>query len=163
MNRKDFIDEIQKTQAPLIAMAEMIPEDKLDWAPGKGFMTLGQVLKHLTENWCLIRMMVTQEWPFSGMEEMAEAMKLENMPSCGKSEAIAAMKKDLTEAVAYIENELSEEDFFNKTVKAPWGFEGEVWKALLMAKSHQENHKMQLHIYMKLLGLPVNTATLYGM
>jgi len=27
---------------------------------------------------------------------------------------------------------------------------------------HFDNHKMQLFIYLKLLGLPVNTETLYG-
>jgi hypothetical protein len=28
---------------------------------------------------------------------------------------------------------------------------------------HQVSHKMQLHLYMKQLGLAVNTGTLYGM
>ncbi len=37
-----------------------------------------------------------------------------------------------------------------------------MWKAVLMAKDHQAHHKMQLHPYLKLLGLPVNTQTLYG-
>jgi len=39
-------------------------------------------------------------------------------------------------------------------VTAPWGFKGEIWKGVLMAIEHQLNHKMQLHIYLKLLGLP---------
>jgi uncharacterized damage-inducible protein DinB len=163
MNKQDFIEMMQKTQAPLKKMVEMIPDDKLDWAPGEGFMTVGQVLKHLTENWSIIKMMVTNEWPFSNMEEVVEAMKLENMPTCTKAEALSAMEQDLNSAVDYIENELNEEDFFNKEVSVPWGFKGQIWKAVLMAKEHQINHKMQLHIYMKQLGLPVNTETLYGM
>jgi uncharacterized damage-inducible protein DinB len=163
MNKSDFILIMKKAQAPLKGMVEMIPDDKLDWAPGEGFMNMGQVIKHLTENWCIVRMMVTEDWPFSDMEEMADAMKLENMPSCSKSEAVAAMEKDLNDAIAYMENELSEEDLFNKKVSAPWGFEGEVWKAVLMAKEHQVSHRMQLHIYLKLIGLPVDTGTLYGM
>lgn len=163
MNKKDFIEMMRKTQAPLKNMVEMIPDDKLDWAPGEGFMTVGQVLRHLSENWCIVKMMVTNEWPFSSMEEMAEAMKLENMPACTKAEAWTAMEKDLNDAVDYIENELSEEEFLSKKVSAPWGFTGEIWKAVLMAKEHQVNHKMQLHLYMKQLGLPVNTETLYGM
>jgi hypothetical protein len=126
-------------------------------------MTVGQVLKHLTENWCIIRMMITNEWPFSSPEEMAEAMKLENLPSCSKAEALTAMEKDLNEAVAYVEQEIPEEDFFTKEITAPWGFSGEIWKAVLMARKHQLNHKMQLHHYLKLLGCPVDTGTLYGM
>lgn len=163
MNKQDFIEMMQKTQAPLKNMVEMIPDDKLDWAPGEGFMTVGKVLKHLTENWCVIKMMVENEWRFSSMEEMAEALKLENMPSCTKAEALGAMKQDLNSAVDFIKHEISEEDFFNKEISAPWGFKGPIWKAVLMAKEHQVNHKMQLHIYLKQLELTVNTETLYGM
>ncbi len=163
MNKQDFIEMMQRTQAPLKNMVEMIPEDKLDWAPGEGFMTVGQVLKHLTENWCVVEMMARNEWRFSNMEEMAEALKLGNMPTCTKAEAWSAMEQDLNNAVDYIEHELSEEDFFNKEISAPWGFKGQIWKAVLLAKEHLVNHKMQLHIYMKQLGLPVNTETLYGM
>ena len=94
---------------------------------------------------------------------MAEAMKLENLPSCSKAEALEEMKKDLDDAVQYIEREISEEDFFSRSVSAPWNWTGEIWKAVLMAKDHQVNHKMQLHLYLKLLKLPVNTQTLYGM
>jgi uncharacterized damage-inducible protein DinB len=163
VNKKDFIEIMQKTHTPLKNMVEMIPNDKLDWAPGKDFMTVGQVLKHLGENWCIVKMMVTNEYRFSSTEEIVEAMKLENRPTCTKAEAWAAMEKDLNDAVDYIENELSDEDFLNKVITAPWGFKGEIWKTVVFAKEHQDNHKMQLHLYMKQLGLPVNTETLYGM
>ncbi|MFH2000122.1 MAG: DinB family protein [Planctomycetota bacterium] len=163
MNKTDFILDIRKTQAPLKAMVEMIPDDKLDWAPAKGFMSVGQVLKHLSENWCVIRMMITNEWPFSDAKEMEECMKLENMPACSKSEALEAMDKDLNDAVAYMEKEISDKDFFDRQVTAPWGFSGAIWQAVMMIKDHQLNHKMQLHLYLKLLGKPVHTGTLYGM
>jgi uncharacterized damage-inducible protein DinB len=163
MNKTDFIEIMQKTQAPLKKMVEMIPDDKLDWAPSEGFMTVGQVLKHMCGNWSIVKMMATNEWPFSSMEEMVEAMKLENLPTCTKAEAWAALEEDLNDAVDYFENELSDEDFFNKEAAAPWGFKGKIWKAVILAMEHQVNHKMQLHLYMKQLGLPVNTETLYGM
>jgi uncharacterized damage-inducible protein DinB len=163
MKKSDFIKEMQKTQAPLKGMVEMVPDDKLDWAPSEGFMTVGQVLKHLSDNWSVIRMMVTGDFPFSGPEAMEEAMKLENLPSYSKAEAIEAMEKDLAGSIAYVENEIPEDDFFSKVITAPWGFEGEVWTAVLMAKDHQMSHKMQLHQYLKLLGCPVHTGTLWGM
>jgi uncharacterized damage-inducible protein DinB len=163
MKKSDFMEMMKNTQAPLGPMVEMVPDDKLDWAPAKGFMTVGQVLNHLSENWCLVKMMITQEWPFSDPKEMEESMTLEKMPTCSKAEATAAMEKDLNDAVAYMENEISEDDLFSKVVSAPWGFEGEIWKAVLMSKEHQVNHKMQLHLYLKLLGQPVHTGTLYGM
>jgi len=163
MNKNDFVEQMRSTQQPLMRMVEMIPDDQLSWAPARGFMTLGQLIKHLTANWCIVRMMVTGDWPVSDPAELAEAAELEDLPFCSKAEALREMQKDLDDAVAYIEKEVSEEDFFSRTVSAPWNWTGEVWKAVLMAKDHQANHKMQLHLYLKLLGLPVNTQTLYGM
>lgn len=162
MKKQDFIELIRQAHAPMAGMIGLIPDDKLPWAPGPGFMTVGQVLKHLSENWCIITMMVTGTWPFSSEKEMADAMKLENLPTCSKAEALAAMEKDLTESIAYLEKEISEEDFFGKVITAPWGFKGEIWKGALMARDHFLNHKMQLHLYLKQLGAPVHTGTLYG-
>lgn len=162
MTKQSFIDLMRKTQTPLKNMVDMLPEGKEDWAPAEGFMTLGHVLKHLGENWCIIKMMMTNEWPFANMEEAAEVMKLENLPSCAPADAWPAMEKDLEDAVAHLTGEVSDDDFFNLEVSAPWGFKGKVWESVLEAVTHQLNHKMQLHLYMKLLGLPVNTETLYG-
>jgi len=160
--KKDFTDQMKQTHAPLAAMIRMVPDGRIDWAPGKGFMTVGQLIRHISENWCIVRMLVKAEWPFKSEQEMVEGMKLENIPSCSKAEALALSEKDLAEAVQFIEVEISEKDFFSKMVTAPWGFKGEVWKGVLMACEHFLNHKMQLHLYLKLLGLPVNTGTLYG-
>ena len=107
-------------------------------------------------------MFVTGEWPSSGEEETAEAMKLENLPSCTKEEALSGLEKDLQEGINYIQDAISEEDFFNKVVTAPWGYEGRICDAVVLTRDHFLNHKMQMFLYLKLLGLPVNTTTLYG-
>lgn len=163
MNKQEFINIMHMTQAPLVNMVKMVPEDKLEWRPAENMMSMGQLLKHLSENWCIIRMMVTNDWPGMDLDKMEEMMKLENLPSCGKTEALEAMTKDLNDAVVFVEKEIGEEDFFTKEISAPWGFKGETWKGVLMARDHLNNHKMQLHVYLKILGLPVNTSTLYGM
>ena len=163
MKKQDFVEQIRSAQAPIRGLVEMVPNDKLDWAPAPNFMTLGQLLKHLTENWTIVRMFVTGEWPFSTEEEMAEAMKLENLQSFTKDEALSALEKDLEDGVDYIQKEISEEDFFNKVIKAPWGYEARICDAVVFSRDHFLNHKMQLFLYLKLLGLPVNTSTLYGM
>jgi len=142
----------------------MVPDDKLDWSPAAGFMTMGQLLKHLSSNWVFLKMMVTNQLPPADPNmTMEESMKQENLPRCSKSEAIAGMKDDLNNTVAFIENEITENDFFSKEISAPWGFKGKIWEGAQMMVEHQINHKMQLHIYLKLLGKPVHTGTLYGM
>ena len=57
---------------------------------------------------------------------------------------------------------LSEEDFANKVVSVPWGWNCKMERMAIGFLGHFLNHKMQLFTYLKLLGLPVNTETLYG-
>ena len=54
-------------------------------------------------------------------------------------------------------------DFTNKVVSAPWGVSAKLERMAIGFLGHFNNHKMQLFTYLKLLGLPVNTQTLYGM
>jgi len=160
VTKKDFIELMHKVQNPLKGMIKMIPEEKVDWRPAPGFMSVGQVLKHVSENWVFLKMMITGQFPKGDIEE---EMKLENLKSSTPNEAFEACEMDFNSCVAFIEKEISEEDFFNKVIEAPWGFKGAIWQAVTMLRDHQTNHKMQLHLYMKMLGLPVHTGTLYGM
>jgi ribosomal protein L6P/L9E len=57
---------------------------------------------------------------------------------------------------------LSEADFTNRVVSVPWGWTAKVEIMGVNFLGHLINHKMQLFTYLKLLGLPVNTETLYG-
>ncbi|MGE5340765.1 MAG: DinB family protein [Candidatus Omnitrophota bacterium] len=163
MNKKDFIEMMHSVQAPLKGMIEMVPDDKLDWAPAKGFMNIAQLLQHLSDNWSFLKMIAENKSGDVDMKAIEESMKLENLPSCTKAEALKAIEADLNNAISYIETNINDDDFFSKEITSPWGFKGEVWKAILMLREHQVNHKMQLHLYLKMLGLPVHTGTLYGM
>ena len=93
------------------------------------------------------------------MEELEASMKQE-MPACGIQEALDKLEQDkkvLTETLSGV----SEEDFQNRQVSVPWGWEAKVEMMALQFLSHFHHHKMQLFTYLKLLGLPVNTTTLY--
>jgi hypothetical protein len=41
MEKKDFTALIREAHAALAGMVALVPEGKIDWAPGPGFMTLG--------------------------------------------------------------------------------------------------------------------------
>jgi hypothetical protein len=91
---------------------------------------------------------------------MEAGMKLENMPACGGEEALHKLEQDkitLREVLAGV----TEEDFGNKIVSVPWGWKTKMERMALDFREHFINHKMQLFTYLKLLGFPVNTGTLY--
>jgi len=167
MDIKGFISYMDKLRRPTETLMKMAPPDRLDWKPAEGnFLTLEQVLDHLTTGLEGVRCFITGDW---GVEltpegelppEMEVLPPAEKFPSCDPETALKKLDESYKIAKEAL-GRLSEEDFRSKIVKAPWGEEGPMWAMLLSLLEHQINHKYQLFFYLKMLGLPVNTITLY--
>jgi hypothetical protein len=161
MTKNDFYELVMEAYKPAETLIRMAPAEKLDWRPGASFMSLGQLICHLTAPISDgIRCLVTNQWPFTP-ELMEEGMKLENLPSCNVEKALERLEKDKA-GLREVLNSISEEDFAQMPVSAPWGWKGKLEIMAILFREHFTNHKMQLFTYLKLLGLPVNTETLYG-
>jgi hypothetical protein len=159
MTKDDFYGLVMQAYRPAKTLIGMVPADQLDWRPGPKFMTLGQLICHLSLGvGDGVRLLNTGEWPT--MEEMLTGMKQENLPSCGVEEALKKLEADKEILRAGLDD-ISEADFTGKTVSVPWGFQGKFELLALSFLEHFTNHKMQLFTYLKLLDLPVSTPTLY--
>jgi hypothetical protein len=160
MTKSEFYDITMESVRPAEKLIGMVPADKLDWKPGPTFMSLGQVVCHLSDGLGGgIEMLLSGKWP--PPEEMEAGMKLENMPSCGVQEALGKLEKDKKVLRTALDG-ISEADFTNRVVSVPWGWKAKLEIMGISFLGHFNNHKMQLFTYLKLLGLPVNTETLYG-
>jgi len=161
MTKNEYYEVVMENYRPTETLIGMVPADKLDWRPGPTFMSVGQVLCQLSDGFGGgFDMLLSGKWP--SMEEMGEGMKLENLPSCSPREALEKLEKD-KKILRQVLDGVSEEDFTNKVVSVPWGMTAKVERMAISFLEHFTNHKMQLFTYLKLLGLPVNTETLYGM
>jgi hypothetical protein len=161
MTKNEFYEIVMESVRPAQKLIGMVPADKLSWRPGPTFMSMGQVINHLSEGLGGgLDMVLTGKWPAMG--EMEAAMKLENMPACGIQEALDRLQKD-SEILHRTLDGVSEADFTNRVVSVPWGWQTKLEIMAVHFLGHFDNHKMQLFTYLKLLGLPVNTETLYGM
>lgn len=159
MTKNQFYDVVVEAYRPGAKLIGMVPADRLDWRPGPTFMSLGQVICHLGLGLGgAIELLLNGNWPQG--EEMEKGMKLENLPSCGVPEALEKLEKDKEVLRKALEG-VSEEDFANRVVTVPWGMKGTVERMSIAFLEHFTNHKMQLFTYLKLLGQPVNTETLY--
>ena len=160
MTKNEYYEVVMENYRPTEKLIRMVPEDKINWAPGPTFMNTGQVLGHLSEGiGGGLEMLLTGKWPSA--QEMEEGMKLENLPSCNPQEALDKLEKD-KKILRQVLDGVSEEDFANKVVSVPWGWNAKMERMAINFLGHFTNHKMQLFTYLKLLGLPVNTETLYG-
>ncbi len=159
MKKDEFIQYTLDAYRPAESLIKMAPADKLDWQPGPKFMTLGQVICHLSDGvGGSLNMLVSGSWPKP--EEMEESMKQDAMPSCTVEEALAKLEKD-RETLREVLAGVTEEDFANKVLSTPWGWESKMEQMALNFREHFTTHKMQLFTYLKLLGFQVNTNTLY--
>jgi len=161
MTKNEFYEVVMDSYRPTEKLIGMVPADKLDWRPGRTFMSAGQLICHLSDGLGGgFEMMISGKWP--SMKEMEEGMKLENLPSCSSHEALDKLEKD-KKTLRQVLDGMSEQDFTNKVFSVPWGWKAKTERMGIGFLEHFNNHKMQLFTYLKLLGLPVNTETLYGM
>ena len=77
-----------------------------------------------------------------------------------REEALERLEKDKV-ILRDVLDGLREEDFAQKPVSTPWGWKGKLEIMAVLFREHFTNHKMQLFTYLKLLGLPVTTESLY--
>jgi len=160
MTKNEFYDCVMEAYRPAVTLIKMVPSDKLEWRPQPNFMSLGQLICHLGGGMgAELRHLYTGQWPFTP-EQMEASMKLENFPLCTIPEALDNLEKDKTTLHEFLVT-ISEEDFTNKEVSTPWGMHGKMERMAISFREHFTNHKMQLFTYLKLLGLPVDTGTLY--
>ena len=159
MTKNEYYEMVVENYRPAEKLIGMVPADKLQWQPGPTFMNFGQVLAHLSDGLGGgLEMALSGKWP--SMAEMEEGMKLENLPSCTPQQAIEKLEND-KKTLRRVLDGMSEEDFTNKVLSVPWGWTAKTERMAIGFLGHFENHKMQLFTYLKLLGLPVNTETLY--
>ena len=149
-----YIDRLGDLSDKLIAMA---PESPLDWKPDDGnWFTLGQELSHIAESFGIFG------WIADGCPPLTE----EQRAAMSKTEprTPSAARKVLAEKRAYVRerlNALSDADYKSKAVDTGFGLQGPIFQVLTFGTEHTINEKMRLFTYLKLLGVPVNTPTLY--
>jgi uncharacterized damage-inducible protein DinB len=151
----------------------LVEDGDLNWKPatGKNWMTIGQLLNHLT-NACgfCCRAFATGDWgPPDGIEPAGTPEDdllppAEGLPTVASvAEARAALARDRELALAMV-REVGEERLDSEMVAAPWEPSTPHplgWHFLSMVL-HLMQHKGQLFYYLKLMDRDVNTAHLWG-
>jgi DinB superfamily len=165
--------EIESAYSSASGLLDKVDANNLDWKPASGsnWMTVGQLLKHLTDacgTGC--KGFVTGDW---GLPEGVKMSDLppeqmlppaENMPGIASlAEAKKLLADDKALALQMI-GQAGEDALNNRIVAAPWAPDVQLplGRYLLMMVHHLDAHKAQLFYYLKLLGNPVNTGDLWG-
>jgi hypothetical protein len=157
-------DHIESVYGATLGLVKLVSDKELSWKPatGSNWMTVGQLLDHLTNaGGTCIAGFVTGTWP--AMDgDLPTADKMPTVKSVADAKKrIAADKKLALDMIA----KAGEKDLGAKKAVAPWDPTEKVLgqHCLEMVDSHLATHKAQLFYYLKLMGKPVHTGSLYGM
>ncbi|MBI3961693.1 MAG: DinB family protein [Deinococcus sp.] len=158
MNLEQFGKYVEEVYRPTASLISLAPAKKLDWKPGEKFWVLGQLLNHLSTSTWSVAYVINGSWFKEGGMEDDE----ENLGPLDPKAARARLDQGL-EAAKKAVAALAERDYQSKIVSAPWDpkLKMPLWRLLLFMVEHMATHKTQLYMYLKLLGQPVNTQTLY--
>jgi uncharacterized damage-inducible protein DinB len=145
-----FLKYFESIRRRTMVAADAVPEGKMDWSPGEGEYTCGDILRHLGSvqvmNWAVI---AGEAWdyPEHGREMGAS-----------KAEALAYLEACNKRATGLIEgmgDEVLEEKRPNVV-----GRPVSAWRLLMATVEHEVHHRSQLDTYLYLMG--AKPPQLYG-
>ena len=153
MRKSDFERYIERLAKPVYYLISIAPDDKPDWRPVDSMMTLGNLLWHLAEAFSIISVVAERDW--------SERFTTPQTPkSVGPAEALEILESHINPAIESV-RKLSDEEYYESFVKTPWGDEDKMSVMLMNMCDHITHHKMQLFLYLKMLGFNLNTFHLY--
>ncbi|HEY6952830.1 MAG TPA: DinB family protein [Bacteroidota bacterium] len=159
MTLRNFLAYFDDVVAPTEQLFRLIPPDKLDWKPVDNGFSLGQQIAHLSGALGVYAHGIARgEWGFRSMRERFVMNR--HTPSMDVGEAVRVLNENAAEFRSIL-GSLTEEEFNNGEVDSPQLGRVPRWRLAMLAVEHHINHKAELFMCLKVLGVSVNTGNLY--
>jgi uncharacterized damage-inducible protein DinB len=150
-------------------LIERTPQDTLDWRPDPTFMKLSAVLHHVSNAvGSQLRDVMNEAWEYRPEGGGNDAGQSAGLPPADAFPGVKSTEeaRDMIDADWKLFEErfaLVEDKTFNTQVcKIPWMPAGTTLRDyMLLTAEHLSNHRMQLFMYLRLLGVKLDTTNLY--
>jgi len=147
-----FLDYLARIRGRTLAVARVIPEDRLEWRPTEGAFSFGDLLRHLA---AIERYMFAENARLLPARYAGHGRELAD----GYAAVFAYVDRMHEEAVA-IFAALSPADLQRRCM-TPGGAEIPVWKWLRAMVEHEIHHRGQIYVYLSMLG--IHGPPIYGL
>ncbi|MCU0453404.1 MAG: DinB family protein [Bacteroidetes bacterium] len=159
ISRQQYLVSLERMAAASESLFALVPADKLAWAPREGMLTCGQQMIHaagaLAE---YANGIAAGKWMFGSLQEILT--KNHETPSVSAAVATRVMRRSFQTLRTVLES-LSEKDLESEVFAPQFGREIPRWQLIVLCMEHHLNHKAELFLYLRLLGIPVGTKELY--
>jgi uncharacterized damage-inducible protein DinB len=149
---EDFIKYWDNVRSRTLKVAELVPADKIDWAPAEGAMTFGDLIRHLAvvERWMFVENVFGRPSRYASHgRELADGR-----------DAVLSFLRDLHADSMRELSTLTDADL-DRRATTPGGQSLAVSKWLRGMVEHEAHHRGQIYLMLRLCG--VATPPIYGL
>ncbi len=175
MTKTEYVQFTRKVVNATRGLIERVPADKLEWRPDPSFFKVSALLHHVSNTvGSQLRDVMNDAWEYRPAEAGGDGSGGSGNGGSGLPPADAyPVVSRVSEARAMIDadwklfedcfSRIAEDTFNRQVCKIPWMAPGTTLKEyMLLTTEHLSNHRMQLFMYLRLLGVKVDTTNLYG-
>jgi uncharacterized damage-inducible protein DinB len=160
MNSQQFAEYARLMLAPTIQLFRQVPEDKIGWQPTKESFTAGQLMHHMAFALQFNANGIGKnEWSIPSLRHVLVANR--RTPTVSVNEAVSLYEKTSAQFLETF-TLMPDDEFFTAEVDSIQLGKVQKWKIALFALDHHLNHKAELFMYLKLMGIKVHSGDLYG-
>ena len=149
---EDFVKYWDNVRSRTLKVADLVPADKMEWAPTEGAMTFGDLIRHLAvvERWMFVENVFGRPSRYASHgRELAD----------GRDAVLAFLRDMHAESMRELAR-LTDEDL-DRQATTPGGQPLAVWKWLRGMVEHEAHHRGQIYLMLRLCG--VATPPIYGL
>jgi uncharacterized damage-inducible protein DinB len=149
---EEFIKYWDHVRSRTLKVAELVPADRIEWAPADGAMTFGDLIRHLAmiERWMFVENVFGRPSRYASHgRELAD----------GRDAVIALLRAMHADTLREL-GTLTDADL-DRPATTPAGAPLAAWKWLRGMVEHEAHHRGQIYLMLRLCG--VATPPLYGL
>ncbi len=160
MTPLQFRDYAERQMAPTEPLFLLVPSDKKDWKPTEESFTAGQLMYHMAY---ALRFngngILKNEWALPSLRHVFVSNR--KTPSASVEECVNLYRENSMFFLG-IFSAMSNEEFQTGELDTLQLGRAQKWRMSLFALEHHLNHKAELFMYLKLMGVKVTSRELYG-
>ncbi len=159
MTKAAYLEWFTEVLRPTEPTFRLVPHEKIDFKLTERSFSIGQLLGHIPASLSFFAGVISNnEPPLKSMREIMVANRRQD--SLTVEEGVQSLRKGIASFERAV-GQLTEPQFQSALLDTPQKGRTPYWRYCAFAVEHHIHHLMELHINLRVLGIDVNTKTLY--